>query len=61
MTRKRLAGLRLVATDQDWSWGAGDEVRGSSEAVAMAVAGRPVALDDLAGDGVQVLRGRLSA
>ena len=61
VTRKRLAGLRLVATDQDWSWGAGEEVRGPSEAVAMAVAGRPVALDDLAGDGVQVLRGRLSA
>lgn len=60
VTKKRLAGLRLVATDQDWSWGEGAEVRGPSEAVAMAIAGRPVALDDLAGDGVAVLRGRLA-
>ena len=38
--RRRLAGLRLVATDQEWSWGEGPEVRGPSEAVAMAAVGR---------------------
>ena len=42
MPRRRLAELRLVATDQDWSWGSGQEIAGSSEAlVAWAVAGLP--------------------
>ncbi|GAA5144065.1 maleylpyruvate isomerase family mycothiol-dependent enzyme [Nocardioides marinquilinus] len=58
--RKRLAGLRLVATDQDWAKGDGAELRGPSEALVMAVTGRTVALADLTGPGVDVLRGRLS-
>jgi uncharacterized protein (TIGR03083 family) len=57
--KRRLAGLRLVATDQEWSWGEGPEVRGPSEAVAMAAVGRAVALADLGGPGVDVLRARL--
>jgi uncharacterized protein (TIGR03083 family) len=57
--KRRMDGLALRATDQDWSWGSGAELTGPSEALAMAVAGRSVALDDLAGDGVDVLRGRL--
>lgn len=57
--RRRAPGLRLVADDQDWSWGEGDTVTGPSEALAMALAGRAVALDDLHGSGVDVLRGRL--
>lgn len=56
--RRRLAGLALRATDQDWSWGSGTEVAGSSEALAMALVGRVVALDDLHGSGVGVLRSR---
>jgi hypothetical protein len=52
-------GISLRATDQDWSWGSGAELSGPSEALAMAVGGRYVALDDLAGEGVDVLRGRL--
>lgn len=57
----RLRGLRLVATDQDWSYGEGLEVRGSSEAVAMAAAGRPVVLPELeAGPGVDLLASRLA-
>lgn len=32
--RDRLAGLRLTATDQDWSGGGGELVEGASEAVA---------------------------
>ncbi|PRY54002.1 uncharacterized protein (TIGR03083 family) [Knoellia remsis] len=59
VTKDRLRGLRLVATDQDWAWGEGDEVRGASEAVAMAVAGRAHALADLDGPGVAVLRDRI--
>lgn len=59
MARGRLQGLRLVATDQDWSAGEGDEVRGPGEALLLAATGRPAALDDLEGDGVAVLRARL--
>jgi uncharacterized protein (TIGR03083 family) len=57
--KRRLAGLRLIAADQDWSWGSGEPITGPSEALAMAAAGRPVALDDLAGPGVHILRHRL--
>ncbi len=57
--KDRLPGLHLVATDQDWAWGDGQPVEGPSEALAMAVAGRPVALGDLTGPGVEILRGRL--
>ena len=58
--RDRLVGLRLVATDQDWQHGEGAEIHGTSEAVAMAVSGRRVALDDLAGAGADVLRARVA-
>jgi uncharacterized protein (TIGR03083 family) len=44
-------GVRLVATDLDWSHGKGQEVRGSGEALLMAMAGRSAALDDLEGPG----------
>jgi uncharacterized protein (TIGR03083 family) len=57
--RRRVDGLSLRATDQDWSWGSGADVVGPSEALAMALAGRAAALDDLSGGGVDVLRGRL--
>ncbi|WP_150460916.1 maleylpyruvate isomerase family mycothiol-dependent enzyme [Nesterenkonia ebinurensis] len=59
--RGRLEGLRLRATDQDWSWGSGAEMAGSSEALAMAVAGRKVAVADLEGRGVEILASRLSS
>ncbi len=54
----RVAGLRLVATDLDWQYGEGAEVRGPSEAIGMAIAGRPVALQDLDGPGVDTFRTR---
>jgi uncharacterized protein (TIGR03083 family) len=57
--RGRLDGLALRATDQDGRWGSGQEVTGPSEAMAMAVSGRRVALDDLAGPGVETLRCRM--
>jgi uncharacterized protein (TIGR03083 family) len=44
-------GVRLVATDLDWQYGTGPEVRGSGEALLMAMAGRRAALDDLDGPG----------
>ncbi len=47
----RARGVRLVATDLDWSHGNGPEVRGSGEALLMAMAGRRAALADLDGPG----------
>jgi uncharacterized protein (TIGR03083 family) len=44
-------GVRLVATDLDWTYGKGPEARGSGEALLMAMAGRRAALDDLDGPG----------
>jgi hypothetical protein len=58
--KRRLDGVRLVATDQEWAWGDGAEAAGPSEALAMAAAGRPAALDDLAGAGVDILRTRMA-
>jgi uncharacterized protein (TIGR03083 family) len=59
--KRRLKGLWLVATDQDWTWGVGEKITGPSAALAMAVSGRAVALDDLGGPGVGRLRARLRA
>jgi uncharacterized protein (TIGR03083 family) len=59
--RGRLDGLALRATDQQWAWGEGADLAGPSEALAMAVTGRTVALHDLSGPGVAVLQGRLPA
>jgi len=56
--KKRVAGLKLVATDMDWTHGDGAEVRGTGEALLMAMCGRKSALDDLSGDGVATLRSR---
>src|ERR1700722_20008993 len=47
--KKRIAGLRLTATDMDWSQGNGPEVTGPGEALVMMMAGGVVALDDLSG------------
>lgn len=53
-------GLRLVATDLDWNAGDGLEVTGPGEALLMAAAGRPQALDDLSGAGLATLRRRVT-
>jgi uncharacterized protein (TIGR03083 family) len=57
--KARPAGLRFEASDVGWAWGEGPAVRGTGEAVMLALAGRAVALNGLAGDGVEVLRDRL--
>jgi uncharacterized protein (TIGR03083 family) len=57
--RRFMRGLRFVATDVEWSYGAGPEVRGNGEALALAMAGRGVVLNELEGDGLGVLAGRL--
>jgi hypothetical protein len=54
----RARGVRLVASDSDWSHGKGAEVRGSGEALLMAMAGRRDALKDLSGPGTTDLARR---
>lgn len=57
---RRIRGLRLRATDIDWTHGRGPEVSGPGEALLMAMAGRPAAVADLAGPGQATLAARLS-
>ena len=57
--KKRGTGLRLEATDIDWSHGDGPVVKGPAEAIVMTLMGRGAALDDLSGDGTEVLASRL--
>ena len=52
-------GVRLVATDLDWSHGKGPEARGSAEAVLMVLAGRPSVARELTGPGAAILQQRL--
>jgi uncharacterized protein (TIGR03083 family) len=56
--KKRIAGLKLAATDMNWSHGNGPEVTGPAEALVMMMAGRLVALDDLSGEGKDALVSR---
>jgi uncharacterized protein (TIGR03083 family) len=58
-TKGKLGGLHFEATDAEWSAGEGPPVRGPAEPLIMALCGRSLVLDELDGDGVEVLRGRL--
>jgi uncharacterized protein (TIGR03083 family) len=49
--RRRLRAVRLVATDTDWSAGAGAEVRGPIAALLLLMTGRRAALPALSGPG----------
>jgi uncharacterized protein (TIGR03083 family) len=57
--RKRVAGLKLVADEVEWSYGEGPEVHGSSEAMLLMLAGRPINDEELTGPGASELYGRL--
>jgi uncharacterized protein (TIGR03083 family) len=52
-------GLRFEATDDAWAHGEGPALRGASDSLMLAITGRLPALDELAGDGVAILRERL--
>ncbi len=56
--KTRVQGVRLEATDTDWSAGDGPTARGSMLALVMSMTGRKVFLDELSGEGVEVLRSR---
>lgn len=55
---KRIKGLKLIATDLDWTTGDGAEVRGTGEALLMAIAGRRGIADELHGPGAATLAER---
>jgi uncharacterized protein (TIGR03083 family) len=57
--RRRVAGVRLVATDTDWASGSGPDVHASAETLLLLLYGRPVAADDLTGPGAPALLARL--
>lgn len=57
-SKQRAAGLRLDATDVDWSHGEGPLIRGSAEAILLVLAGRHRVIDELEGDGLGALRTR---
>jgi hypothetical protein len=51
-------GLRLIATDIDWHYGTGPEVRGPVAAILLAGCGRAALDEQLDGPGLEILRGR---
>jgi uncharacterized protein (TIGR03083 family) len=57
--KKRIAGLRLRATDADWSTGDGPQVEGPAISLLLAMVGRAAAVRDLSGDGLSTLAARI--
>jgi uncharacterized protein (TIGR03083 family) len=53
--RRRLRGVRLVATDSDWQAGAGPAVQGGTGDLLMLLTGRRHVLPQLSGPGVAAL------
>jgi uncharacterized protein (TIGR03083 family) len=58
--KRRAQGLTLRADDVDWTAGSGPEVAGPLASIILAITGRRAGLDDLSGEGVATLRGRVS-
>jgi uncharacterized protein (TIGR03083 family) len=56
---RRIKGLRLQATDVDWQRGSGPEVKGTGEALLMAMTGRREVLKELVGPGLATLAERM--
>jgi uncharacterized protein (TIGR03083 family) len=59
--RRRLAGLRLVATDAAWEAGSGTRVEGPIAALLLLLTGRPAGLADLTGPGTELAASRFAA
>jgi uncharacterized protein (TIGR03083 family) len=57
--KKRVAGLRMSATDSDWSTGDGPLVEGPLASLILVMAGRKAPLEDLSGEGIQTLQARM--
>jgi len=58
-SKSRIAGLAMKATDANWSTGSGTEVTGPLLSLVLAMTGRKAALEDLSGEGLDTLRGRI--
>jgi uncharacterized protein (TIGR03083 family) len=56
--KRRIAGVRLRATDAKWTHGEGPEVEGPLQSLILAMVGRKGAHVDLTGDGVAILSSR---
>ena len=56
--KRRIAGLRLRASDVEWEHGDGPEVTGPMISLLLAMSGRKDALGDLQGEGLSTLAGR---
>jgi len=56
-TRSRLRGLRLVATDADWSAGEGELVEGPIQALLLLMTGRAAGQEQRSGPGARRLAG----
>jgi hypothetical protein len=56
--KRRIAGLRLRATDADWHHGDGPEVSGPMTSLLLAMSGRKAALADLDGEGLATMSAR---
>ncbi len=57
--KRRIAGLRLRASDVDWTGGDGPEVTGPLSSLVLSMTGRRAGLVDLTGDGVATLATRV--
>ena len=57
--KRRSTGLSLKATDASWTLGSGPEVSGPLVSIIVALTGRKAGLDQLEGDGVATLAGRI--
>jgi uncharacterized Actinobacterial protein TIGR03083 len=57
--KRRATGLKLTATDVDWTRGEGPGVKGPLSSIIIALTGRTAGLPDLTGDGVAVLTERV--
>jgi uncharacterized protein (TIGR03083 family) len=57
-SKRRIAGVRLRASDCEWIHGEGPEVAGPLNSLILAMTGRKGAHSDLEGDGLTVLAGR---
>jgi uncharacterized protein (TIGR03083 family) len=59
--KKRIDGLRLVATDTGWSFGTGPEVSGPAMSLLLAMTGRAAGMAQLTGAGAATLGERIAA
>ncbi len=55
---RRVEGLRMIATDIDWHYGTGPELRGPAAAILVAACGRSALDDQLEGPGLATLQAR---